>query len=120
MVLSQEDREMVKDITRMGTRAAILLRGVMLQKVDRETLAWGLEELAASKFMDKYFYRLVDQPEMVQLLNLLHLVSSLEGQWEYQINEYGLDSLKDDLHEINSSLQQIGETFDLEQLRQAI
>jgi hypothetical protein len=120
MDLSQEDQEMVRDITRMGTRAAILLRGVMLQKVNRETLAWGLEELAASSFMDKYFYRLVNQPELVQLLNLLHLVGSLESQWEFQVNEYGLDSLKDDLHEINFSLQQIGETFDLEQLKQAI
>ncbi len=120
MNLSPEDQEMVREITRMGVRAAILLRGVMLQKVNRETLAWGLEELAASSLMNKYFRHLVDQPEQVQLLNLLHLVGSLEDQWEFQVSEYGLDSLKDDLHEINYSLKLIGEKFDLEQLKQAI
>ncbi|MGA8572763.1 MAG: hypothetical protein ACLP7A_00925 [Desulfobaccales bacterium] len=120
MDLSPDDQEMMRDIIRMGVRAAILLRGVMLQKVNRETLAWGLGELAAANLMNKYFPRLVDEPELVQLLNLLHLVSSLEGQWEFQVSEYGMDSLKDDLHEINFSLQQLGEQFDLEQLKQAI
>jgi hypothetical protein len=120
MNLVPEDQEMVRDITRMGVRAAILLRGVMLQKVNRETLDWGLQELAASSLMNKYFHRLVDQPDLVQLLNLLHLVSSLEGQLDFQVSEYGLDSLKDDLHEINFSLKLIGEKFDLEQLKQEI
>jgi hypothetical protein len=64
--------------------------------------------------MGKYFQNLVDRPECVYLLNLLHLVYSLEGQLDFQIREYGLDSLKDDLQEINFSLQQIGEHFDLD------
>jgi hypothetical protein len=51
-------------------------------------------------------------------LNILHLVFSLDGQLDFQIAEYGLDSLKDDLQEINFSLQQIGEQFDLEELGQ--
>jgi hypothetical protein len=48
------------------------------------------------------------------------LVGSLQSQWEFQVSEYGLDSLKDDLHEINFSLQQIGEKFDFEELQQPI
>jgi hypothetical protein len=120
MELEQSDQEMLKDIVRMGVRAAVLLRGVMLQKVDRETLEWGLQEISPSELMDKYFQRLVQHPEYVQLLNLLHLVYSLEGQLDFQIREYGLDSLKDDLQEINFGLHQIGEQFDLEQLQQAI
>jgi len=56
----------------------------------------------------------------VHLLNLLHLTYSLEGQLDFQIREYGLDSLKDDLQEINFSLQQIGEKFDLEGLRETV
>ena len=120
MDLTQEDREMVTEIIRTGVRAAILLRGVMLQKVNRETLAWGFEELDASSLMERYFPHLMERPNLVDLLNILHLVSSLESQWEFQVSEYGLDSLKDDLHEINFSLQQIGEKFDLEELQHPI
>jgi hypothetical protein len=120
MDLTHEDREMVKEIIRAGVRAAVLLRGVMLQKVNRETLAWGFEELGASSLMAQYFPHLIDRPNLVDLLNILHLVSSLESQWEFQVSEYGLDSLKDDLQEINFSLQQIGEKFDFEELQQPI
>lgn len=118
MALNQEDQDMVKEITRVGVRAGVLLRGVILQKVDEETLRWGLQELAPGDLMMRYMPTLVDQPEYVQLLNILHLVYSLNGQLDYQIAEYGLDSLKDDLQEINFSLQQIGEQFDLQELAQ--
>lgn len=100
------DREMAEDITRLGMRAAVLLRGVMVKKVDRETLAWGLAELHAAELLERYFPRLVERPEHVHLLNILHLVYSLEGQLDYQIEEYGLDSVKDDMQELNASLQQ--------------
>lgn len=120
MDLNQADQEMVKDITRMGMRAGILLRGVMLQKVDEETLRWGLRELAPGELMDTYFPVLMNRPEYVELLNILHLVFSLDGQLDFQIREYGFDSLKDDLQEINFSLQQIGEQFNLEELAQAV
>ncbi len=120
MGLNHADQEMVKDITRMGVRAGVLLRGVMLKKVDEETLRWGLQELASGDLMVKYMPVLVDRPEYVQLLNILHLVFSLDGQLDFQIREYGIDSLKDDLHEINFSLQQIGEQFDLQELAQAV
>lgn len=113
---NQTDQEMIKDITRMGVQTSVLLRGVMLQKVDEETLKWGLQELSPGDLMTKYFHVLVNRPDDVCLLNVLHLVSSLEGQLDFQIREYGLDSLKDDLHEINASLHQIGERFDLEEL----
>ncbi len=121
MGLNQTDQEMVKDITRMGVRAAVLLRGVMIKKVDEETLRWGLQELAAGDLMDRYMPVLVNHPEYAQLLNILHLVFSLEGQLDFQIEEYGLDSLKDDMQEINFSLQQIGDQFDLQEMaRQTI
>ncbi len=120
MDLTEAELVMVKDITRMGVRTAVLLKGVMVKKVDRETLEWGLKELAVRDLMDKYFQRLIDRPECVDLLNLLHLTYSLEGQLDFQIREYGMDSLKDDLQEINFSLQQIGDAFDLPQLKQAI
>jgi hypothetical protein len=100
------DREMAEEITRLGMRAAVLLRGVMLKKVDRDTLAWGLAELRAGDLLQKYFPRLVEDPQHVHLLNILHLVYSLEGQLDYQIAEYGLDSVKDDMQELNLSLQQ--------------
>ncbi len=100
------DREMAEDIVRLGVRAAVLLRGVMVKKVDRETLAWGLAELRASELLQEYFPRLIEEPEHVQLLNILLLVYSLEGQLDYQIQEYGLDSVKDDMQELNASLQQ--------------
>ena len=54
MGLNPADQEMVKDITRMGVRAGVLLRGVMLQKVDEETLRWGLRELAPGDMMGRY------------------------------------------------------------------
>ncbi len=120
MELKEADQEMIKDITRLGVRAAVLLKGVMLQKVGRDTLEWGLAELAAGDLMGRHIERLVDQPDWVELLNLLHLVYSLEGQLDFQIREYGLDSLKDDLQEINFSLQMIGEQFDLEGLRETV
>lgn len=120
MGLNQADQEMVKDITRMGVRAGVLLRGVMLQKVDEETLRWGLQELAPGDLMSQYMPLLLNRPEYVHLLNILHLIFSLEGQLDFQIQEYGFDSLKDDLQEINFSLQQIGEKFDLQELSQAI
>ena len=120
MDLTQEDREMVQEIIRTGVRTAILLRGVMLQKVNRETLAWGFEELDTSSLMQRYFPHLIDRPNYVDLLNILHLVGSLQSEWEFQVDEYGLDSLKDDLQEINFSLQQIGEKFDFEELQQPI
>jgi hypothetical protein len=120
MGLNHADQEMVKDITRMGVRASVLLKGVMLQKVDEETLRWGLQELAPGDLMGRYLPALMDRPEYVQLLNILHLVYSLDGQLDFQIREYGLDSLKDDLHEINFSLQQIGEQFDLQELAQVV
>ena len=101
------DQEMIEDITRLGLRAAVLLRGVMVKKVDRDTLEWGLGELNPSALLDKYFPRLIEKSEHVHLLNILHLVYSLEGQLDYQIQEYGLDSVKDDLQEINLSLQQV-------------
>lgn len=99
------DREMAEDIIRLGMRAAVLLRGVMVKKVDRETLAWGLGELHPSELIERYFPRLIERPEHVPLLNILHLVYSLEGQLDYQIQEYGLDSVKDDMQELNASLQ---------------
>jgi hypothetical protein len=114
------DTAMVKDITRMGVRAAVLLRGVMLQKIDRPTLEWGLQELAVGELMASYFSRLMEDPDNVNLLNLLHLVYSLEGQLDFQIREYGFDSLKDDLQEINFSLQKIGEQYDLDELRATV
>ena len=120
MGLNQTDQDMVKDITRMGMRAGVLLRGVMLQKVDEETLRWGLGELAPGDLMERYMPVLVNHPEYVQLLNILHLIFSLEGQLDFQIQEYGLDSLKDDLQEINFSLQQIGDQFELQELAQAV
>ena len=120
MDLTEADLAMVKDITRMGVRAAVLLKGVMLKKVDRETLEWGLKELAIRDLMDKYFQCLIDRPECVDLLNLLHLTYSLEGQLDFQIREYGMDSLKDDLQEINFSLQQIGGKFDFGDIRAAV
>lgn len=120
MDFTKADQEMVKDITRMGVRAAVLLKGVMLKKVNRETLEWGLKELAVCDLMDKYFHRLIDWPECVDLLNLLHLTYSLQGQLDFQIREYGMDSLKDDLQEINFSLQQIGGKFDFEVVRAAV
>ncbi|MHB8763122.1 MAG: hypothetical protein ACYDA8_02070 [Deferrisomatales bacterium] len=116
----QADREMVEEVTRLGVRAAVLLRGVMLQKVDRQTLEWGLAELGAGEVLGRYFPLLAERPEQVDLLNLLHLVYSLEGQLDFQIREYGFDSLKDDLHEINGSLKAIGERFDLDELRHAV
>jgi hypothetical protein len=101
------DREMLEDITRLGVRAAVLLRGVLIKKVGRETLEWGLHELRPAALMEKYFARLIEKPEHAQLLNVLHLVYSLEGQLDFQIQEYGLDSVKDDLQELNASLNQI-------------
>jgi hypothetical protein len=101
------DQEMIEDVTRLGLRAAVLLRGVMLKKVDRDTLEWGLRELNPSELLEKYFPRLIEKPEYVHLLNILHLVYSLEGQLDYQVQEYGLDSVNDDLQEINLSLQQV-------------
>ena len=101
------DQEMIDDVTRLGLRAAVLLRGVMLKKVDQDTLEWGLRELNSSELLEKYFPRLVEKPEHVHLLNILHLVYSLEGQLDFQVQEYGLDSVKDDLQEINLSLQQV-------------
>jgi hypothetical protein len=118
--MDPSERQMIEDVTRMGVRAAILLRGVMLQKVNEETLDWGLKELAAGEMLGRYFGTLVQRPEWVDLLNVLHLVHSLEGQLDFQVREYGLDSLKDDLQEINTSLQAIGERFDLPQLREAV
>lgn len=124
MSKTQTDQEMVKDITRMGLKTSVLLRGVMLRKVDEETLKWGLNQLSPQGLMTKYFHKLLNHPDDVCLLNVLHLVYSLEGQLDFQIQEYGLDSLKDDLHEINASLHQIGdrfgENFDLEEVSPAV
>ena len=106
MVVDAADQEMAEDITRLGVRAAVLLMGVMIKKVDRETLEWGLKELRPSELVEKYFPRLV-KPEHAHLFNILHLVNSLESQLDFQIQEYGLDSVKDDLQEINLSLQQV-------------
>ncbi len=100
------DREMAQEITRLGMRAAVLLRGVAVKKVDRETLAWGLAELRPAELLERYFARLVERPEHVHLLNILHLVHGLAGQLDWQIQEYGLDSVKDDMQELNLSLQQ--------------
>ncbi len=120
MGMDQKDQQMIMEISRMGVRAAVLLRGVMLKKVDRNTLEWGLQELAPADLMSKYCSLLTNRSECVSLLNTLFLVYTLEGQLDYQISEYGMDSLKDDLQEINFSLQQIGDVFDLAQLKQVI
>ena len=79
----------------------------MVKKVDRETLEWGLKELRPAELLEKYFPRLVEEPENAHLLNILHIVYSLEGQLDFQIQEYGLDSVKDDLQELNVSLQEV-------------
>lgn len=118
MVLNEANREMIGDIAQMGMRAAILLKGVIIKEVNRETLEWGLGEINASALLDKYADRVTVNPEYVQLFNLLVLVSSLEGQLDFQISEYGIDSLKDDLDEINTSLRLVGTQFDLSQLQQ--
>jgi hypothetical protein len=112
----EEDRDMIEEVTRLGIRASVLLRGVMVRKVDRGTLEWGLGELKPLEALEKYFPRLVGNPEYVDLLNILHLLYGLEGQLDYQIQEYGIDSLKDDLAEINFSLNQVGEKLELPQV----
>jgi hypothetical protein len=109
----ESDRQMIDDVVRLGARAAVLLRGVMVRKVDRQILEWGLGELGASQLMEQYFGRLVERPEYVPLLNILHLIYRLEGQLDYQVREYGLDSVKDDLAEINTSLRQAGEALEI-------
>jgi hypothetical protein len=118
MVLNEANREMISDIVQMGMRTAILLKGVMIKKVNHETLEWGLHEINASALLNKYVETLRANSEYVQLFNLLALVSSLEGQLDYQIQEYGIDSLKDDLDEINTSLRLVGNQFDLSQLQE--
>jgi hypothetical protein len=120
MGMNDADREMIKEISQMGMRAAILLKGVIIKKVDRDTLEWGLQEINASALLSTYGDRVTANPEYVQLFNLLALVSSLEGQLEFQIQEYGIDSLKDDLEEINTSLRSVGEQFDLAQLHHEV
>lgn len=117
MGMNEADREMIAEITKMGMRAAILLKGVIIQKVDRGTLEWGLQEINASSLMNRYADRITTNPDYVQLFNLLALVSSLEDQLDYQIREYGIDSLKDDLEEINTSLRSVGLQFDPNQLQ---
>lgn len=117
MGINEADREMIAEITQMGLRAAILLKGVIIKKVDRGTLEWGLQEINASSLMNKYVDRITVNPEYVQLFNLLALISSLEDQLDYQIQEYGIDSLKDDLEEINTSLRSVGLQFDPNQLQ---
>lgn len=112
MGTNEADREMISEISQMGMRAAVLLKGVIIQKVDRATLEWGLQEINASSLMNKYADRIIANPDYVQLFNLLALVSSLEDQLDYQIREYGIDSLKDDLEEINTSLRSVGLQFD--------
>ncbi|MBI5444870.1 MAG: hypothetical protein HY900_27110 [Deltaproteobacteria bacterium] len=114
------DREMIADVLSTGVRAAVLLRGVMLQKVDRETLEWGLEELHASELLERYFHRLVASPERADLLNILHLLWSLSGQLDFQVQEYGFDSLKDDLAELNASLARAADAFDMPGLREVM
>ena len=116
MGLNEANREMIAEITQTGMRAAILLKGVLLKKVNRETLEWGLQEINASVTLEKYVETLRANTEYVQLFNLLALISSLENQLDYQIREYGIDSIKDDLEEINASLRLVGEQFDLSQL----
>jgi hypothetical protein len=116
MAVKEADRDMIVEITQMGLRAAVLLKGVMLQKVDREILEWGLEEINASALLDKYANTVTANPEYVQLFNLLILVSSLQGQLDFQIREYGIDSVKEDLEEINTSLRSVGDQFDPTQL----
>jgi hypothetical protein len=120
MALNEADREMITEITKMGLRAAVLLKGVMLQKVDRDVLEWGLGEINASALLDKYANRITADPEYVQLFNLLMLVSSLQGQLDFQIQEYGIDSVRDDLEEINASLRLVGEKFDPTQLHKVV
>ena len=117
MGLNEANREMIAEITQMGMRAAVLLKGVMIKKVNRETLEWGLGEINATSLLYKYVETLRANPEYVQLLNLLVLVSSLQEQLDFQIREYGIDSVKDDLEEINASLRLVGEEFDLSQLQ---
>jgi hypothetical protein len=107
------DREMIDDIVRLGMRAVVLLRGVAVKKVDREILEWGLGELRAGELLEKYFARLVEEPAHAPLLNILHIVYSLEGQLDYQIREYGLDSVSDDLQELNASLNQVAERHEV-------
>ncbi len=116
MGMNEADRDMIVEITQMGMRAAILLKGVLIKKIDRGTLEWGLQEINASSILSKYADRVTANSEYVQLFNLLALVSSLEGQLDYQLEEYGIDSLKDDLEEINTSLRSVGEQFDLTQI----
>jgi len=110
--MTTDDREMFDDITRLGMRAVVLLRGVAVKKVDREILEWGLRELRPSELVEKYIARLVEKPEHAPLLNILHLIYSLEGQLDFQVREYGLDSVSDDLQEINASLSQAAEIRD--------
>jgi hypothetical protein len=116
MGMNEADRDMIVEITQMGMRAAILLKGVLIKKIDRGTLEWGLQEINASSILSKYADRVTANSEYVQLFNLLALVSSLEDQLDYQLVEYGIDSLKDDLEEINTSLRSVGEQFDLTQI----
>ncbi len=116
MGMNEADRDMIVEITQMGMRAAILLKGVLIKKIDRGTLEWGLQEINASSILSKYADRVTANSEYVQLFNLLALVSSLEDQLDYQLEEYGIDSLKDDLEEINTSLRSVGEQFDLTQI----
>jgi hypothetical protein len=63
MNLDQMHQDMVRDITRTGMRASVLLQGVILQKVDEETLRWGLGELNLSDHMSRYLPHLVPHPE---------------------------------------------------------
>jgi hypothetical protein len=116
MGMNEADRDMIVEISQMGMRAAILLKGVLIKKIDQGTLEWGLQEINASSILSKYADRVTANPEYVQLFNLLALVSSLEDQLDYQLQEYGIDSLKDDLEEINTSLRSVGEQFDLTQI----
>ncbi len=121
MTERETDREMVEDVTRLGVRAAVLLRGS-----DAPEGGPGDPGVGPRRAAGRRAARAVLRPCSGSARSSWTCSTSstscygLEGQLDYQIQEYGFDSLKDDLQEINGSLTRIGERFDLDELRHAI
>lgn len=99
--------ELDRLVITVGEQALALFRQFTREQISAMELQARLRELEAGTIMARYWDVLTSDPESVPSFEVLQLLSSLEGEMEYQVQRYGESSLWDDLKELQLAMRRI-------------
>lgn len=106
---SQE--ELNRRVLAMADQMLDLLRRFGREQISAEELVAALPEFAARATLAQHWERLTADPALGPCFEVLHLLSSLESEADYQMLRYGPPSLHEDFRELNLAVTRLRKTM---------